>query len=166
MSDQEERCHYCSSPAEPGQGYCSAACDLARRLPLGEKDLPATWQLGVLLGWCFIAFNQILFFGMGRLARGQGDLRSASLFEMGSMGAGALVLLASFLFFAVAKPKTRLDQLGFWGILLGSVALYAVFSKMMAAGEVLGLLIYNLLTVAWLTRGLWQGRASKKTQKR
>lgn len=160
MSDGS--CAYCGGEKWGETAHCSAACDLAARLPLGERDLPATWQLGVLLGWMFVGFNQILFFGMWYLAMGQGDRVSAGGFRLASLGAGGLLFFISTLFFAISKPKTGVDKGGFFGSIgLGIVAVIAA-SQFLVYPEMYGALLGNILIVCWLTRGLWQKRASKK----
>lgn len=158
-------CIQCGEVAAQSHDCCSSGCDLARRLPRGEKDLPATWQLGVALAWGFLIFNQLLFAGMNLLALSQGSSETAAKFAMASFVAGGVVLLANGAFFAISKPKLFSD----WQALVMSVAIAFVggfrLGEIFGEPKLIGFLLGNLLMSLWLARGLIRRPASKKGQK-
>ncbi|MBK1879390.1 hypothetical protein [Pelagicoccus mobilis] len=149
-----KECIHCGSAHANGTDCCSSGCDLARRLPMGDGDLPATWQLGVALGWGFLLFNQLLFAGMDFLSLSKNDPENAGKFAIASIAAGCLVAAASVFFFAISKPKLMTD----WQILAVSVGLGVVggyrLGEKFGEGPVLGFLIANILVCLWLARGL------------
>ncbi|MDQ8182969.1 hypothetical protein [Pelagicoccus sp. SDUM812005] len=158
-------CIHCGETAAKNHDCCSAGCDLARRLPRGETDLPATWQLGVALAWGFLLFNQLLFAGMDLLALSKNAPDNAAKFAMASLVAGGVALLANGFFFAISKPKLFSD----WQVLAISAGLAFVggyrLGEIFGEPLVLGFLIGNLLVSLWLARGLLRKPASKKRQK-
>lgn len=158
-------CIHCGEKAAPAYDYCSSGCDLARRLPRGETDLPATWQLGVALGWGLLVFNQMLFAGMDLLALSKNAPENAAKFAIASYAAGGLVLLVNAFFFAISKPKLFSD----WQALVMSLAIAFVggyrLGEIFGDPKVLGFMLGNLLISLWLARGLIRKPASKKGQK-
>lgn len=125
-------------------------------------DLPATWQLGVCLGWGFLLFNQLLFAGMELLALSKDEAENAAKFALASIVAGCVVTLANGFFFTIAKPKLLTD----WQVLAVSIGLGLVggyrLGERLGDAFVFGFLITNLLISVWLGRGLWRRDASKK----
>ncbi|MDQ8186661.1 hypothetical protein [Pelagicoccus sp. SDUM812002] len=157
-------CIHCGETAAKSHDCCSSGCDLARRLPRGETDLPATWQLGVALAWGFLVFNQLLFAGMDLLALSKNETENAAKFAVLSLVAGAVVLLVNGFFFVISKPKLFSD----WQVLAISAGIAFVggyrLGEIFGEPQVLGFLLGNLLISAWLARGLFRGPASKKKQ--
>lgn len=157
-------CIHCGETAARNHDCCSSGCDLARRLPRGETDLPATWQLGVALAWGFLVFNQLLFAGMDLLALSRNAPDNAAKFAVASLVAGALVLLANLFFFAISKPKLFSD----WQALAISAGIAFVggyrLGEIFGEHQVMGFLLGNLLMSGWLARGLLRKHPSKKRQ--
>ena len=104
-------CQHCGAPIVGGGAACSTGCDLARRLPRGEEDLPVTWQLGVLLAWGFALFNQFLFAGLLALSISREQMAWLPKFAVASFLLGLLVFAWSILVFLWLKPKKILDYL-------------------------------------------------------
>lgn len=132
---------------------------------MGDGDLPATWQLGVALGWGFLLFNQLLFAGMELLSFSKNDPDNAAKFAIASIAAGCLVTAASVFFFWISKPKLMTD----WQVLAVSVGIGLVggnrLGEKLGDPFVVGFLIANVLICLWLARGLLRKPASKKGQK-
>lgn len=154
-------CIHCGVTHASKQAACSSGCDLARRIPMRGKDLPASWQLGVALVWGFALFNQLLFAGGEVLSLARGEAEFASKFAIASLVAGGLVAAMSVFFFAIAKPKLLMD----WQVLAVSIGLAVVGGNRLGGGLgdpiVVGFLIANLLIASWLGRGLWRRSESK-----
>lgn len=151
-----KKCIHCGvTHANEGEA-CSSGCDLARRLPMGDGDLPATWQLGVALGWGFLLFNQLLFAGMELLSLSKNDSENAAKFALASIVSGCLVAVANVFFFVVSKPKLVSD----WQVLAVAVGLGLVggyrLGDRLGDPLVVGFLIVNVLVAIWLARGLWR----------
>lgn len=160
----EAPCEICGSASRKGMSVCSTGCDLARRLPVGTEGLPASWQLGVLLGWCFLIFNQWLFAGMTLLSHAKGDPDAAGKFMVASYVAGGAGLAASAFLFAVARAKGISDWLAV-SLAVGVSAVAAVLSRDLPDGGAgYTACLFNLLIALWLTRGLWKLKASKKRE--
>lgn len=157
-------CIHCGETAAKSDDCCSSGCDLARRLPRGEKDLPATWQLGVALAWGFLVFNQLLFAGMDLLALSKNASENAAKFATVSLVVGGLVLLANGFFFVISKPKLFSD----WQAIVMSVAIAFVggyrLGDFLGEPVVISFCLGNLLISLWLARGLFRTPASKKSQ--
>lgn len=157
-------CIHCGETAAQNHDCCSSGCDLARRLPRGETDLPATWQLGVALAWGFLIFNQLLFAGMDLLALSRNAPDNAGKFALVSLAVGAVVLLANVFFFVISKPKLFSD----WQVLAISAGVAFVggyrLGEIFGEPQVLGFLLGNVLISLWLARGLFRVHASKKKQ--
>lgn len=160
-----EDCIHCGKRSAPNTPCCSTACDLARRLPRGEGNLPATWQLGVVLGWFFLIFNQLLFAGMDLLLRWKQDPENAARFVLASLIVGCAVALANGCLFAIAQPKGMSDwqALGLSGA--AAVVLGYRLGNYWGNPLTIGFCVGNLLVGLWLARGLWISGASKTRQK-
>ena len=128
---------------------------------MGEDALPASWQLGVLLGWGFLLFNQSLFAGMEAMMLGRGDLGSASKFALATLACGVIVFCFSGFLFAAARPKRAADG---WfvslatGLGMGLILATSIRAHLLFAGV-------NLLIALWLARGLLPFSSSKKREK-
>lgn len=161
----EKSCIHCGRTTRAEEVACSTGCDLARRLPRSEEALPASRQLGVLLGWGFVAFNQLLL-ALGALGmRAREEWETAQTFGILSLVTGALILFANLFLIWIARPKRWTDAAAFaasvvLGILLGRLA-----DRWIGEALVIGFSGYNLLICIWLSRGLWRGNKSKKKQK-
>ena len=152
-------CKHCERAFSSSCECCCSGCALASRLPLGETQLPATWQLGVALAWFFALFNQLLFAGVALFSFAREQLDRAERFEALALGVGVLVLLWSSFLFAVVKPKRWTD----FAVMSGACATVAfgLFRLEQANAPLCGA---NLVLAAWLSRGLWWRKASKKRQ--
>ncbi len=130
---------------------------------MGEEALPATWQLGVLLAWLFLLFNQWLMFGTQAMLESRGSHVTADNFGIASLLIGLVVFLANAFFFILARAKGLVDVIALIGFfVLGQF--FGISRESDALRLALGFSVFNLLTTLWLTRGLWVLAKSKKRQ--
>jgi hypothetical protein len=160
-----ERCEICGAAAPQGFSVCSTGCDLARRLPMSDQGLPATWQLGVALGLFFLLFNQLLFTILESLSILREAPAQAANFGLAAIGCGTLALFLNVFLFAVAQPKRASDHTSIALIVLALAALQVLDPEFAELRFNFLFFAFNLLGSLWLGRGLWRLWASKKREK-
>lgn len=161
----EKTCIHCGRTVHGEELACSTGCDLARRLPLGEAVMPASWELGGLLLWGFVGFNQLLLAAGDLRLQAREDWEMAETFGTLSLVAGVLVLLANVYFLGVAKPKRWTDAAAIAVAAAAGIGLGRLADGWLGEALVVGFAIFNLLISIWLARGLRFGRESKNRQK-
>lgn len=158
---QEQRCIQCGRTLKSEGPACSTGCDLARRLPMGDEVMPASWELGGALAWGFVLFNQ-LFFALADLrllSTGKEEL--AAKFAIASLFTGVVAAGGSGFLAWIARPKGVSDGLALCVAVAAGIAVGKLADAWRGEALVVGFTAFNLLVAFWLTRGLWRGRASK-----
>lgn len=160
-----ERCDICGAETPNGFSACSTGCDLARRLPVSDQGLPASWQLGVALGLFFLLFNQLLFTILESLSMLREEPVKAASFGLAAIACGVLALFLNVFLLAVAQPKRATDHTVIALIVLALAAVQVLDPEFAELRFNFLFFAFNLLGSLWLGRGLWRLWASKKREK-
>lgn len=160
----KKACLVCGAVSKPAFDHCSTGCALAARVPMGKDDLPATWELAVLLGSCFVLFNQFLLLVGGWVKSSREGMGAGDAFLLASLVVGSLWLIFMVVAWATHSPKRLGDYaVGILGFL---ILVVPIQESSIATSPASRFAFVNLLVSMRLYRGvyyLW--RASKKKEK-
>ena len=163
-STESSSCSYCGTSVAREKRYCGSGCDIADRVPRGEEALPASTELGVGLGFCFLFFNHLLFLSLAWLKGGGEDLEMANKLLMVACVFGALVSLSSGFSLGIVRCRSAFD----WVCTVMGVALlvvgYLQSGTFFSIDFQIFVLLCNLLVFSWLSRGFVFRTPVKKAQ--
>lgn len=156
-------CYRCGTPAGSPDVpatrpvFCCAGCLIATQVPVDDKgNYPVNAALVTALAIGFVAFNQLLAWGLTALMASRGNDRAAALWAFGSLGAGAFVAFA-------AGREHRRAQAGFRPV---DALLTAVAALLFAVGVALGApgfgVLANAAVLAWCFRGFLKKKSGGK----
>ncbi len=157
-------CSVCSRSLKTDAPECSASCNLAARIPLGDAALPASWELFGALASGFVIFNQLLFWNLSVIERNQSDAELGASFDAASLAVGGIWLVAALWAWGVSRPKGTGDYLTAAAVVLVLILPRFAFDRELGFSTLF--LVVNLLIAGRLYRGmycLW--RTSKKREK-
>ena len=161
--DGAGRCSICGKPVQAQYNQCSATCNLASRIPVGDP-LPATWELFAALISGLVLFNQGLFWVMACVKDYQGNPGLADRFSSVSLIAGILWLVCASLSWLGSKPKRIRDGSGLIFAIAILVAMTFQFSLPLSVSD--ALMLINMLISIQLYYGMYAlWRSLKKREK-